>query len=655
MSVIGAPKDLMGGIDQTSEDLRRFQATHPDENVDDVIRSFTQSVSDDAEGLIESFKTSTAKSLFVMAECWKVSPRELIPGHILLKTFLYHVNGAYVPRAHLPAIENDPSERAWASFIGLEEKFVSQFPQNPDFRTRIIAAWPGIFKWCRYFYLQRVSSVKDFDTVRANIWVLLRVIGHLLMDKQLLKIIHDTKGIVTLCTQLWIHPAVPPALSAFIMHTLFLNATQEEIDEMVDASANKPDALAQVAVGRLRTAMNEVPMCPSHVATFTFALLAISRLPFHCVTQAVLLEQAVWVTSRMLVLTADALRAAGGSDPRSEYVQCLNAGLSFLRFAMVRDDSPRWVAQAVDAGMLGVICEFAPVLERKLHELSRGFVQHILRDTLLKHLVYLSVIKVVDRELNEVNDEVAAAGIEKSWLRDDWLALVDLASTRSAIAKLPKKVKGVCRTGCESTVCTKFGPKKELLRCTGCLHVYYCSRQCQKDAWPNHRAICKIKTKQRSYGDKARAVFSKSDNKFLPKLFSADAERHLAHLHKVAARDFPAEKQGEHFVLCIDYTNAAYPAGTCSLKDVRTYTFPPLTGAEYDPENIVAQNDALITMVRSNPKAYTFIEATFAWGEQRLTRNTTVRPNIWGNQGTPALNWDGKKTCENEDAEANAA
>ncbi|KAJ7476762.1 hypothetical protein FB451DRAFT_1243899 [Mycena latifolia] len=654
MSVLGAPTDLLSRLAQTPEDLRRLQANRSDEEIDDDLDRFTQAVSEDADNLIESFKTSKAKEIFVMAQCWKASRMELIPAHVLLKTFLYHVDGALVPRALLPAIENDPSERAWASFIGLQYKFVSQIPNNPDFLTCLVAAWPGIFKWCRYFYIQRVSPVKDIAAARANIEVLCEVISHLLMDSQLLKIIHDTQGIVTLCAQLWMHRAGPPALSSFIMHTLLLESTAEELDEIVAASGDKPDVVAQLAVSRLRTVMNEAPMRPAHVATHAYTLIALTRLPRHRLTEAVLEEQGAWVAARMLSLTAAALRTAG-PDPDQEYHQCLNAGFTFLRFALVRDDSPRWVAQAIDAGMMQVICELAPVLERELHPGSMAYVQHIVRDTLPKHMVYLSVVKLVDRELSEVDDDAAEAGVQQSWLHDDWLTLANIASIRSAVAKLPKKVKGAGGTACESTACTKFGTRKELLRCTGCLYVYYCSKKCQKDAWPNHRAICKLKNKQRSNDEEARAPFSKAEMQFLRELFATDAHRHLVHLHKLAKRVFPAETQGEHFAICLDYTNAVYPAGTCALKDIRTYEFPPLSGDEVNPENVMAQNEALIDMVRRNPKAYTFIEATFAWGEQSLTRNFMIRPNIWRYPGQSSINWDGKKACEHGDAEANAA
>ena len=34
-------------------------------------------------------------------------------------------------------------------------------------------------------------------------------------------------------------------------------------------------------------------------------------------------------------------------------------------------------------------------------------------------------------------------------------------------------------------------------RCTDCEHAFYCSRTCQKAAWPDHRAFCKERQAKR--------------------------------------------------------------------------------------------------------------------------------------------------------------
>ncbi|KAJ7660796.1 hypothetical protein DFH06DRAFT_1193308 [Mycena polygramma] len=641
MSVLGAPEGLLDY--QTPEGYRRMRATYSDQpeqvaNANPLVDHFTQAISEDAEKFIESLKSAKAPALFAMAQAWQHCEKEIIPGHILLKTFLHHVDGANVPKLPILPVENDSSERAWASFIGLRYKFVSQIPANPDFRTRLMAAWPGIFKWCRYFYRQRVSAVADFGT-QQNIDVISGLISDLLMDSKLLQLIRGTEGIVTLCTQLWMHRAAPP-ISSLMMHTLLRESTWEELSEVVATAGDKADSIAQTAVSRLRTAMNQSPR-PPH-----------TRLPRHRLTNAVLEENACWVATRLLVVVADVYRTSG-PHIHPQYEECVNAGFSFLRFALVRDDSPRWVAQAVDAGLLRVICELAPLLEEKLHQFCRDNVQHILHDTLPKHMVYLRVVKLVDRELDEIDEATANAGVGRTWLRDDWLSLLHLTAVRSAVAKLPKRFKGTSRIPCESTTCGNSGTKSELRRCTGCMYVYYCGKKCQKDGWPNHRGICKVRSQNRANKEERdRSMFSDSDARFFRELFSGDVEAHWSHLHKLAARNFPTVK-GEHFAVCLDYTNPAYPMGTCSLKDIRTYEFPPMNGEDKDREDVVAENNELINMVRRSPKNYSFIEASFAWGERRISRNFMMRPNMWDNVGTAAVNWDGKKMCENEDAQEN--
>jgi hypothetical protein len=55
--------------------------------------------------------------------------------------------------------------------------------------------------------------------------------------------------------------------------------------------------------------------------------------------------------------------------------------------------------------------------------------------------------------------------------------------------------------------------------------------------------------------------------------------------------------------------------------------------------------------VRRNPREYTFIEATFVYGQQRLTRNLMTRPNMWISPAAKmasALDWQ-KNKCENQD------
>ncbi|KAI0713527.1 hypothetical protein C8Q76DRAFT_463932 [Earliella scabrosa] len=45
---------------------------------------------------------------------------------------------------------------------------------------------------------------------------------------------------------------------------------------------------------------------------------------------------------------------------------------------------------------------------------------------------------------------------------------------------------------CEHCGSTKL-KKQELKRCAGCSGVLYCSKECQKAAWPNHKSMCRLR------------------------------------------------------------------------------------------------------------------------------------------------------------------
>jgi nitrogen fixation protein len=90
-------------------------------------------------------------------------------------------------------------------------------------------------------------------------------------------------------------------------------------------------------------------------------------------------------------------------------------------------------------------------------------------------------------------------------------------------------------------------------------------------------------------------MFSDEDAQFLREVIGTDAHIHYTHLQKLAKRKFPKEPV-ENFIICIDYTNTKYPAGTCSLKNIKTYVFPPVSSDATNPANVEAQNAEMIKM-----------------------------------------------------------
>ncbi|KAJ6579107.1 hypothetical protein DFH09DRAFT_1447314 [Mycena vulgaris] len=494
-----------------------------------------------------SFKTKTAREIFIMSQVWKreLEGRAIAPVSELPQTFLYHVGGGKVPKVVKAPIENDSSERAWAAFMGLEKGFASEFAAFPNFCKRLISAWPGIFQWCRYFYDHRGVIEKDPTTIQTRI-----ANCDLCLDADNPRSVHlfffrsSAPKLGKRWTKSWLHRA---------------------------SSGGAPHVVSNAFLERLRTTINKSPMHADRASTLTFTLMSFIGLPRHPLSFAILADNAVWVVARMLFLVSQAI----GLSPElsDNYFTCIRAGISFLGNTLVS-------------------------------------LRFILRDILPKSMVYRSVVKVMKREHKELDTNVPDETVMRSYLREEWMSLVLLIYSRSTLAKFPKEIKGTGNVFCDCVKvgvsrllalrkpiavrqCDKSGRKSELCRCAGCLYVYYCSAVSQKEAWPVHREMCKLK--KHSKDKDGHLLFSAQDKQFLRELFTTDAHIHRPHLLALAKCDF-LDEPGENLIICIDYTNPQYPAGTCSLKIIKTYVFPPVSSDAADPANVQAQNDELIKM-----------------------------------------------------------
>jgi hypothetical protein len=245
-----------------------------------------------------------------MADAWKQKKEDgaAISPDGLLQTFLHHLDGEKVPKVVKPSVENDRSDRAWASLNGLAGGFSSEFSSNPKLRAQLISAWPGVFKWCRYFYDQRVASEKDSETAEKAINTLCNTIRGLYLDPEVQATIRATSGIITLCARLCLHPASPT--SAFIPFSLLHANTWDGMDEIVAAAGGKPEAVAKPLLNRLRLTINQSPIHPDLTFTLAFILSTFMCVPRHPLSFAILADNGVWVTARMLFLVSEAIESS---------------------------------------------------------------------------------------------------------------------------------------------------------------------------------------------------------------------------------------------------------------------------------------------------------------------------------------------------------
>ncbi|KAJ7743714.1 hypothetical protein DFH07DRAFT_925302 [Mycena maculata] len=618
--------------------------------------AFIQKLHDDPEQIFSSYKTQTAKEIFAMVQFWKEKKEDgVIVPERLLETFMYHIGANKVPKVVKVPKENDGSARAWSSFKGLEA-FFSEFKAPLGLCSRLMLIWrDGIFPWCCYFYAQRIALATDPDTARTSILTIVALIGKLIMHAggENYGVIAATPGITSLCTHLAIHPDEKTIEACSPLSLLSSNPTWDYLDEIVVAADGKPGVVAKAFVDRLRLTIETPSRHSDRMSTLAMTLKCFMEIPHHPLAFAILADNGAWVVARMLAVVSPLIGPS--LDPSHRYFSCTRAGLDFLRASLLQYDSPRLVAQAVDAGLLSAICVLGPLLDNNVNQSCRDSLRFILRDILPKSMMYRSVIKVIKHENKEMDGKLPDNTIMRTSLREEWMSFLLLLYLRITVAKFPKELKGKGNNvSCDCITCDKRGRKSELMRCGGCLYVYYCSKTCQKEARTIHREMCKLKKHSNLDGTPRALVFTPQDAQYLREVVATDANIHHPHLQKLAKREFPNEPE-ENFIICIDYTDPLYPTGTCSLKNIKTYVFPPVSGEAADPANVRAQNNEMIKMVRRNPKEYTFIEATFAYGERRLTRNLMLRPNFWVKPPSKglqsALNWQNNK-CANYDRPA---
>ncbi|KAK6977733.1 hypothetical protein R3P38DRAFT_3472238 [Favolaschia claudopus] len=434
--------------------------------------------------MVEAFKKSPAKGLLSLAHCWAYDS-DAFPDDVILKTFVLPHRWTMCFRTRL------------GMFYRPGSKFVCN---NRDLRARLIAAWPGIFKWARYFYTQRV-------------------IYQLIQNKEVLAVVRRTHGIATFFTKLWVHSAAPPIVVSFIMHTLFHDATLDEI-EAIAGNDDEKLIVAQVAVDRLRAAIKGVPDAATqslsrdvHMPSASSAASRGTPSPSRSSTQ----NAACWVVTRMLVLTADVvvLRTAKASvvDWDSEYIESLNAGP-----ALGRSVRRRWAtARCVSAGA--------------------GYSRNSC----------ISLGGSCRPEMNDIDDATLEKGVDGCWLAADWRSLQEVLTLRRSVAKISKEDKG-----------------------TRLLIVY-----------------------------------------------------------------LPVREDGTE-----ERTSTLWRLSLLAERYPHVHSACRMNGEDADEEVVVEHNKEMVRMVLRDPKAYTFIEATFAWGRT-------------ANQVPQMVNFTGKKTCANEDVEEN--
>jgi len=116
---------------------------------------------------------------------------------------------------------------------------------------------------------------------------------------------------------------------------------------------------------------------------------------------------------------------------------------------------------------------------------------------------------------------------------------------------------------CQNAQCTKSGPAGSFKRCAGCLHVHYCSRECQTHDWKNggHQKYCRDIQARRAKGLLTR--LSTRDLRFIDKVIDHDLAFFSDRINEVATKDGV-----NPVVVELDYTDIPMKIGVGSLHSM---------------------------------------------------------------------------------------
>jgi len=103
--------------------------------------------------------------------------------------------------------------------------------------------------------------------------------------------------------------------------------------------------------------------------------------------------------------------------------------------------------------------------------------------------------------------------------------------------------------GCWKPKCSVRSDAKELMRCSACLMVVYCTKACQKEDWPTHRKHCK--EAQRKLREGLSMPLHLHDRNFINYQTSRDFFRHKDIVEDIKAH-WPSPGQ-DPLCLEIDY------------------------------------------------------------------------------------------------------
>ncbi|KAJ7140674.1 hypothetical protein C8R44DRAFT_866378 [Mycena epipterygia] len=420
--------------------------------------------------------------------------------------------------------------------------------------------WMRVWPWTSFLdrqsYTQPGMKV-DIHGFNPEIMVGFFLIGALHGHPQTRRLIYSTPGVPVVAVKIWKMSLRPGnqllantafmELCKFIAHCRLKELEQSRFDEFVEGAGGDLRDLSSLVVRHIELISCsdvQVGVTPQRIeyfldCVFTFLINAdIRGTPFFD------------------ALIADGIVTALTSAVRGlEMFHSSDAwkGWKLLEWALTGERGYMRVAEALRGGLL-----YAMVSGCNHHRTCNTIPSlfSILANSLLPSTVYYSVLVHIksspdDTFFKAVSDaEFRSSDLYKPWeffdgLIKERIKLLDWFDSRECEP---------CK-GCDNVVCGTIQEKSKFMRCSGCLSVYYCSRECQIRDWGHrdHRAFC---AKLRNFRLRENEdLITARDRSFMRALLHYDYQAAKAEIY---SRQIALLIRGEPFFTLFDYTRG-YP------------------------------------------------------------------------------------------------
>ncbi|KAF7324537.1 MYND-type domain-containing protein [Mycena kentingensis (nom. inval.)] len=221
-----------------------------------------------------------------------------------------------------------------------------------------------------------------------------------------------------------------------------------------------------------------------------------------------------------------------------------------------------WAAESLEAGLLPLV--FACGNRRDVEDT----LQSLLAEELPPLTVYLSVLRPIRDTLPLVRDLDVAKHLRPR-LRKPWADFLALVEERLRIVEMYESGELTRLRVCDSSLCRKVVPKRELKRCGRCRTRYFCSRDCQKHEYYKrewgHRDECEgLQETYNSRSQRYSCELNHKDNAFIRALLNYDYSRRKEEIAVLTLHCLHANRGPDDFpAVRFDYTQ-----GQCRVSVV---------------------------------------------------------------------------------------